>query len=84
MDKYQLIIDGTKVATNEHFEVRNPSTGAVVGLAPIATAADLDRAISAAGTAFANWSKMPDAERRALCHAAGRKSANTPTNLPGF
>ena len=73
MDKYQLIIDGTKVATNEHFEVRNPSTGAVVGLAPIATAADLDRAISAAGTAFAKWSKMPDAERRALCHAAGKK-----------
>ena len=73
MDKYQLIIDGTKVATNEHFEVRNSSTGAVVGLAPIATAADLDRAISAAGTAFAKWSKMPDAERRALCHAAGKK-----------
>ena len=73
MDKYQLIIDGTKVATNEHFEVRNPSTGAVVGLAPMATAADLDRAISAARAAFANWSKMPDAERRALCHAAGKK-----------
>ena len=54
MDKYQLIIDGTKVATNEHFEVRNPSTGAVVGLAPMATAADLDRAISAARAAFAN------------------------------
>jgi acyl-CoA reductase-like NAD-dependent aldehyde dehydrogenase len=73
MDKYQLIIDGEKAATNEHFEVRNPSTGAVVGLAPIATAADLDRAISAAGTAFAKWSKMPDPERRALCHAAGKK-----------
>jgi len=54
VDKYQLIIDGTKVATNEHFEVRNPSTGAVVGLAPMATAADLDRAISAARAAFAN------------------------------
>jgi acyl-CoA reductase-like NAD-dependent aldehyde dehydrogenase len=73
VDKYQLIIDGKKVATNEHFEVRNPSTGAVVGLAPVAASADLDRAVSAAGTAFAKWSNLPDAGRRALCHAAGKK-----------
>jgi acyl-CoA reductase-like NAD-dependent aldehyde dehydrogenase len=70
VNQFQLIIDGSKVATKEHFEVRNPSTGAVVGLAPAATSGDLDRAISAAGTAFAKWSKTPDVERRALCHAA--------------
>jgi acyl-CoA reductase-like NAD-dependent aldehyde dehydrogenase len=45
----------------------------VVGLAPIATSADLDHAVTAANAAFAKWSKMPDAERRALCHAVGKK-----------
>jgi acyl-CoA reductase-like NAD-dependent aldehyde dehydrogenase len=73
MSQYQLIINGGKVPTREHFEVRNPSTGAVVGLAPIATSADLDHAVTAANAAFAKWSKMPDAERRALCHAVGKK-----------
>jgi acyl-CoA reductase-like NAD-dependent aldehyde dehydrogenase len=82
VEEYQLIINGTKVATNEHFEVCNPSTGAVVGLAPVATSADLDRAISSAATAFAKWSKMPDGERRALCHAAGKKSVNAPRSWP--
>ena len=73
MERFQLIIDGAKVPTKEHFEVLNPSTGAVVGLAPVAGTADLDRAVSAAGAAFATWSKLPEAERRALCHAAGKK-----------
>jgi acyl-CoA reductase-like NAD-dependent aldehyde dehydrogenase len=73
VEQFRLIIGGEKVSTKEHFEVLNPSTGAVVGLAPIATPADLDRAISAAGTAFAKWSKLPAAERRSLCHAAGKK-----------
>jgi acyl-CoA reductase-like NAD-dependent aldehyde dehydrogenase len=73
MSQYQLIIDGAKVPTREHFEVRNPSTGEVVGLAPIATSADLDHAVAAANTAFAKWSKTPDAERRALCHAVAKK-----------
>ncbi len=73
MEQFELIIGGERVSTKEHFEVLNPSTGAVVGLAPIATPADLDRAISAAGSAFTKWSKLPQAERRSLCHAAGKK-----------
>ena len=71
--EFELVVDGAKVATKDHFEVLNPSTGAIAGRAPVATAEDLDRAVSAANTAFAKWSKMPDAERRALCHAAGKK-----------
>jgi acyl-CoA reductase-like NAD-dependent aldehyde dehydrogenase len=73
MSQYQLIVGGAKVPTQEHFEVRNPSTGAVVGLAPKASPADLDHAVAAAQTAFSKWSKTPEAERRALCHAAGKK-----------
>ncbi len=73
MDEFQLVIDGAKIATKDHFDVPNPSTGALVGLAPVATTADLDHAVAAASTAFAKWSKMPDSERRALCHAAGKK-----------
>ena len=73
MREFQLILDGTKVAPKDYFEVLNPSTGAVIGLAPIATATDLDRAVSAASAAFSKWSGMPEAERRGLCHAAGKK-----------
>jgi acyl-CoA reductase-like NAD-dependent aldehyde dehydrogenase len=73
MSEYQLVIGGEKVSTSDHFEVRNPSTGAVVGLAPAASRADLDRAVAAAHDAFATWSKRPDGERRALCHAAANK-----------
>ncbi len=73
MDQYQLVIGGAKIPTPEHFEVRNPSTGAVVGLAPQASPADLDHAVAAATAAFAGWSKTPDAERRALCHAVANK-----------
>src|SRR5262249_38964301 len=73
VEQFQLIIGGEKVSTKEHFEVLNPSTGAVVGLAPIATPADLDRAISAAGRACTKGPKLPEAERRSLCQAAGKK-----------
>jgi acyl-CoA reductase-like NAD-dependent aldehyde dehydrogenase len=73
MHQYQLVIGGAKIPTPEHFEIRNPSTGAVVGLAPQASADDLDHAVAAATAAFAGWSKTPDAERRALCHAVANR-----------
>ena len=71
--KFDLVIDGGKVSARDHFEVRNPSTGEVVGLAPQASPADLDHAVAAANKAFLKWSKMPDTERRGLCHAAANK-----------
>jgi acyl-CoA reductase-like NAD-dependent aldehyde dehydrogenase len=71
--KFDLVIDGGKVSARDHFEVHNPSTGEVVGLAPQASPADLDHAVAAANKAFAKWSKLPDAERRGLCHAAANK-----------
>lgn len=73
MDKYSLIVNGKPVAAKGHFEVFNPSTGAVVGLAPKASSEQLDDAVSAADTAFRTWSKLPDAERKKLCHAVADK-----------
>jgi acyl-CoA reductase-like NAD-dependent aldehyde dehydrogenase len=73
MATFALIIDGKRVETAEHFEVRNPSTGAVVGLAPKATREDLEAAIAAAQAAFPAWSQLGHGERQALCHAVANK-----------
>ena len=69
MTPYSLLIGGARVATQTHAEVRNPSTGEVVGLMPLATPDQLDMAVKAAAQAFASWSRTTDAERRAACHA---------------
>ena len=68
MNPYTLFIGGERVATDTHAEVLNPSTGALVGLMPLATPDQLDRAVAAASEAFKAWSKTSDAERQAACH----------------
>lgn len=67
MKQYTLLIGGEHVATTNHSEVRNPSNGEIVGLMPLASEADLDRAVDAAGEAFKLWSLVPDAERAQAC-----------------
>lgn len=62
--RYDLVIDGEKVATSEHFEIRDPGTGEVVGESPIATREDLDRAVAAARHAYKSWSMSSDQERK--------------------
>ena len=62
--RYDLIIGGEKVATSDHFEIRDPGTGDVVGECPIATKQDLDRAVAAAREAYKSWSKSSDQERK--------------------
>ncbi len=74
--RYTLTIGGKAVPTVDHFEVRNPSTGDVVGFAPKASAADLDHAVDTAESAFADWSKTSHDERKKLCHAAAQKLAD--------
>lgn len=76
MERYDLIIDGKRVATAHHAEVRNPSNGEVVGLMPLASSADLDAAVEAAQRAFATWSAASDEDRKAACHAIGAKIAD--------
>lgn len=69
MNSYNLFIGGRSVPTAEHAEVKNPSTGAVVGLMPLASKKQLDEAVAAAREAFKSWSKTDDAERQRACHA---------------
>ncbi len=71
MERFALVIDGKSVQTADHFEVLNPSTGAVAGLAPKASTGQLDDAVAAADRAQRSWAKLPDAERQRLCHAVG-------------
>ncbi|WP_105418320.1 aldehyde dehydrogenase family protein [Neorhizobium sp. T25_27] len=67
--QYRLVINGQSIATQETFEVLNPSDGQVVGAAPKATVAQLDQAVSAAQTAYEKWSKADDATRQKACVA---------------
>ena len=66
---FDLTIGGQQVATAARFAVLNPATGALVGEAPNASAADLDRAVAAARAAQPGWAALPDAERAGACAA---------------
>ena len=70
---YSMVIGGASVAAQSTFEVRNPSNGELVGLAPEATVADLDKAVAAADTAFQTWSQQSDDDLRAACEAVTAK-----------
>ena len=67
--KYDMTIANDSVAAAEYREILNPATGDVVGLAAVATTADLDAAVAAAGGAFVAWSATDDGTRKAACHA---------------
>lgn len=75
MKQHTLLIGGERVATEHHADIRNPSTGEVVGQMPLATETDLDRAVAAAGEAFKLWSLVPDAERAQACRDIAEKIA---------
>ncbi|MEV0741214.1 NAD-dependent succinate-semialdehyde dehydrogenase [Streptomyces sp. NPDC050549] len=48
----------------------NPATEKVIGDVPLATTADLDRALDAATEGFRTWRNTPMAKRSAILHAA--------------
>src|SRR5947208_2208252 len=64
----QLFLGGrwTEPATTDTFEIRSPHDRALVGTAPKASAADVDRAVAAARQALEPWSRTPLAERLRL------------------
>jgi succinate-semialdehyde dehydrogenase / glutarate-semialdehyde dehydrogenase len=79
MHNTQMLINGEPVPASDGatFEVRNPANGSLVGTAPAATEADVDRAVEAARAAFAEWSARTayDREkivRKATAHARTR------------
>lgn len=71
---YTLLIGGHKVATADHHDIRNPSTGDVVGRMPLATVAELDQAVDAAAKAFADWSGRSEEARAQACRDVARAS----------
>ncbi len=73
--RYSLVVDGKPFETAKYFEVKNPSTGMVVALAPDAAPDDLDRAVEAADAAFKTWSQKSDAELQEACEAVTAKIA---------
>jgi len=69
-----MMIDGEKIGTDGRatFPVVNPATEEVLGQLPLATPADLDRALEAAQRGFARWRKASAQERAAVLEGAAQ------------
>ena len=50
-------------ATGETFESRDPATGELVGVFPLSTIEDMDRAVAAANEAWESWRLVPAPKR---------------------
>jgi acyl-CoA reductase-like NAD-dependent aldehyde dehydrogenase len=78
---FAMTVNGKPHDTSATFEVTNPATGAVVGLAPNATKADLDVAVASASKAYETWSQTTDEERAAALGAVAAKLAEASEEL---
>jgi len=60
------LVGGSSVeaADGRTMDIRNPSTGSVYAAAPVSGAADIDRAMAAAATAFETWRDTTPAQRQ--------------------
>ena len=69
-----MIIDGERVSGEGRgsFTVINPATGETIGALPLATAADLERALDAAQRGFRRWRNSTPQERAAVLQSAAR------------
>ncbi len=65
-DDYRLLIGGERVAGESGYDVINPSTEQVVGVAPNASVDQAGAACAAARSAFDSWARTPMAERCAM------------------
>ncbi|KGF72312.1 gamma-aminobutyraldehyde dehydrogenase [Neosynechococcus sphagnicola sy1] len=68
MDRYNMIINGEAVGAVGHqwAAVINPATESAISEVPQADAADVNRAVAAAATAFLSWAKTAPVERSLL------------------
>ena len=68
----QLFIEGQyqRPTSDEWFDVLNPATGELVGRTAMATAGDVDLAVSAAQRCFASWAGTGADERARIIHKA--------------
>ena len=69
---YTMTINGKGVAGAETMGVVNPASGEVFAQAPVAGAAELDMAVSAAAAAFPKWRATPHKERAAAAINAAK------------
>jgi succinate-semialdehyde dehydrogenase / glutarate-semialdehyde dehydrogenase len=69
-----MIIDGERIAAGDRrtHRVINPATEETLGELPLATAADLDRALDTAARGFKIWRKSTPQERAAVLQGAAR------------
>ncbi len=69
-----MLLDGERVSGEgrEARLIRNPATEAVIGELPLATAADLDRALAAAQRGFRLWRDAPAEQRAQVLATAAR------------
>jgi phenylacetaldehyde dehydrogenase len=80
-DDYRLLIGDEWVKTDKTYEIVNPATEEVVGLAPEATVADAQAAATAARAALDGWATTPMVERCRLIGQAGEALA---AHVPEF
>lgn len=67
---YGMTIGGASVTSAETYEVINPATGEIVGLAPECTPEQLESAMSAASAAYTTWRRDDDSRRKAMLAVA--------------
>jgi betaine-aldehyde dehydrogenase len=63
----------TDAADGRVFEVKNPATEETLDTAPRAAAADVERAVASARTAFPDWRRTPGLDRADRLHHAARR-----------
>ncbi|RQR22333.1 aldehyde dehydrogenase [Burkholderia sp. Bp9143] len=75
MERFEMVIDGRNCpsSSGEWFETENPYTGEPWAMVAKGTAADVDRAVQAAHTAFTSgpWAQMTPSQRGQLLHRVG-------------
>lgn len=72
--KLYMIIDGERISVDDRntFSVVNPATEEVLGQLPLASAADLDRALVVAARGFQIWRKSTPQTRAAVLEGAAQ------------
>lgn len=78
-----MILDGERVAAGERrtHKVLNPATGETLGELPLASAADLDRALDAAQRGFKLWRNTTPQQRATVLQGAARLMAERADDL---
>jgi alpha-ketoglutaric semialdehyde dehydrogenase len=64
--------DWVDAASGETFETKNPATGDVLGVFPLSTSEEMDRAVEAASDAYERWRLVPAPKRAELLFRVGQ------------